>query len=1127
MSANEQANVKVTLNGEEAQRELDQLNERIKKLIELKKKAEAEGDVKGWKKINTELSKAEREAKKLEKQFYDVEKVLKNMNGASLKELREAQRSLTSQTEKLNRETKEFVEKSKQLKLINAEISKINGQYRAQTGFISRASDGFNKYFGMATAAIASLTGIAFGFKKASQASNDFEERVDNLSSLTGLAGEELQWLEQRSKELSTSVLADGVKVKQGAQEIIDAFTKTGSARPELLKNKEALSEVTEEAIILSNASKDELQPSIEALTMVLNQYNEKASESRRIINALAAGSKEGAGEIPYLTTGFEKAGTVAADADISIETLVATLETLAPRITQAEIAGRSLKGVILDMQTSTDDINPSIVGWTTALENLNKKHLTTTQLTKMFGTENITTAKILLNNIGELKKYETAVTGTNVAIEQATINTGNNNAKLAQARNHLQNVTIELGKKLSPAMLVSTNGFVYFVKAATAGLDILSKYGRTIITSSAAVVGYTLAMKYANAETMLQIATSKAGLAIEKGYIAVKQLLTGQITLATFAQRGWNAAMKANPIGLIIGIIAGGIAWLISWNRETGKVTEAFKKLGPVFQEIKQWFVDLYNESFLVRAGFHYFFSMLQTGFTAVKIVLQSVWEQLKLGVKLLAAVLTLDFKGFKQAFVDYGNNMKSVVIDSAKNLGETWATGFNAAVKGKIKPVDVKVNGPLLSKQNTGVTFSGIGDLVTAQNPYVRPGKPSPNIPDSPTADTSETDAEIKARDDAYKKAQEAFDNAATVEMNNLKQQLLDKKLTQEQFNLEMFSIELAHLMAMKELRAKFGQETASTDAQILNKKIEGQAVVNKQIEAAEKLSNSVKADSAKDWEAEQKDILKSMDDDSKKYAESREKDTEAQIAKEFEISDARKQLQVEYIDAIGQVAGALASMFKEGSAAQIAALAVEKSAAIAQIIFQTAIANAKAVAISPLTAGQPWVSINTVSAAASIAGIVATTISSFKDKKNNDKPGYAEGKYPSLQTGMYGDKPHYALFNEVPGQPEMVVDGLTTRKIMLNYPEIARAIYAIRDGRQPGYAEGKYPSHDLDASKLTQHTGLYVGGINDKAQNEIIKQLVEAVNELKNLKVYASIEDIRKADKNYTEIQNTRGL
>ena len=110
--------------------------------------------------------------------------------------------------------------------------------------------------------------------------------------------------------------------------------------------------------------------------------------------------------------------------------------------------------------------------------------------------------------------------------------------------------------------------------------------------------------------------------------------------------------------------------------------------------------------------------------------------------------------------------------------------------------------------------------------------------------------------------------------------------------------------------------------------------------------------------------------------------------------ELTEARKQLKGEYMNAIGQVAGALSSMFKEGSAAQIAALAIEKGAAIAQIIFQTAVANAKATAVSPLTLGQPWVTINTISAAASIASIIGTTISQFKDKKNNGIPGFATG-------------------------------------------------------------------------------------------------------------------------------------
>jgi hypothetical protein len=54
--------------------------------------------------------------------------------------------------------------------------------------------------------------------------------------------------------------------------------------------------------------------------------------------------------------------------------------------------------------------------------------------------------------------------------------------------------------------------------------------------------------------------------------------------------------------------------------------------------------------------------------------------------------------------------------------------------------------------------------------------------------------------------------------------------------------------------------------------------------------------------------------------------------------------------------------------------AAVVIQKAAAIAEIVANTAIANAKAVAAFWMTGGQPWVTINTVAAGVSIAGVIA---------------------------------------------------------------------------------------------------------------------------------------------------------
>jgi hypothetical protein len=73
---------------------------------------------------------------------------------------------------------------------------------------------------------------------------------------------------------------------------------------------------------------------------------------------------------------------------------------------------------------------------------------------------------------------------------------------------------------------------------------------------------------------------------------------------------------------------------------------------------------------------------------------------------------------------------------------------------------------------------------------------------------------------------------------------------------------------------------------------------------------------------------------------------------------------------------------------------ALIIERAAAIAQIVANTGIANAKAVAVSPVTFGQPWVTINTISAAVSIAGIIASAVKGINDLNSQQFQPAGEG-------------------------------------------------------------------------------------------------------------------------------------
>ena len=569
---NEIAQSTVLMNGKQAADEMKRLGNEADKFAKKKREAFEKNDHSAYKKWDQELKNVNKQMKNMRMETQSVEAVLKNINGASLLEIERAARKATMELKKMGQTDPGYKEKAKQAELLNTKYRDMNKQLRGVTetgkGFFDKMAYGFNKYFTMATGLIATATGIVFGFRQAINTFNEFEERLDNLSALTGLVGEDLDWLSKRAEELSVSMLENNIRVRQSATEIVDAFTKTGSARPELLKNREALAAGTAEAIILANAAKTQLEPAINALTMVMNQYNVPASEARRIINAIAAGSKEGAGEIPYITAAFEKAGTVAADADISIETLVATIETLAPRITAPEIAGRTLKGVLLDLQTTADDTNPAIVGLIPALENLAAKELSVVELTKLFGTENITTAKILLNNIGELKKYETAVTGTNVAIEQAAINTDNNNSKLDQAKNKMMLITKELGKNLAPAFTFSTNAVSYIVNGLVLLIRFMKDYGDILLITSATLAAYTVVV---NAHNISLKAWYYWTMMVEK------------------AQKLLNTTTKMNPYAAVAGLLAGMVTYLIMAARRTNEAAEAQKKYNKYLAESEE----------------------------------------------------------------------------------------------------------------------------------------------------------------------------------------------------------------------------------------------------------------------------------------------------------------------------------------------------------------------------------------------------------------------------------------------------------------------------------------------------------------------------------------------------------
>jgi TP901 family phage tail tape measure protein len=429
----------------------------------------------------------------------------------------------TNVVSKMTASTKSFANKA---------VTAFHRVERAERKFrkgLSRSLGMFGK-LGIAVSGLAIATTIG-------AANVELDKNMASLSAITGVTGEQFN-------EFAKQIEIVSKKQKKFAGETAKSFEIVGSVKPELLKNAKALSNVTENVIILSKATGSDLETSAKDLTGTLNQYNLTFEHSARVMNALAAGSQAGAATVPDITASIKQFGAVAGNMNISVEESIGLIETLAEKNIKGAESGTKIRNVLTKMATVKGlpkeainqlnrlGVNMNIVSDNSLpmgkrLKELSKISNDATALVKVFGTENMVAGQILLQNVDKVNSYTEAVTGTNVAVKQSIINS-----------NTLSNLWDELIASFKNAV-TSTN-------AENKALNFLKNTLKWVAT---------------NMETFVNIAA--IGLGVFAAYkVAMTAFRTIMIAynivqgIATAAQWAFNAAMWANPITWIVAII-------------------------------------------------------------------------------------------------------------------------------------------------------------------------------------------------------------------------------------------------------------------------------------------------------------------------------------------------------------------------------------------------------------------------------------------------------------------------------------------------------------------------------------------------------------------------------------------
>lgn len=614
--------IKIFIDGTEASAGVKKIEDAISQLenkISSLDKSES-GYARKSKTLQKELENKYKTLNTYKQKVAETDRILKNLSGATYDELLSVSQKVRKELRAAIPGTEQYNAALEQNRRVTEAVARAQKNMRVEVGCqaspIGKAVELFNKYAAVVTTVIAAVTGLTLKLNQLREKRNEREDAKADVEALTGLSKDDINWLEQEAIRLSTTISDSGIRIRQSATEILDAYKLVGSAKPELLSNKEALAAVTEQTLILASASGMTLKDAVDAVTLSMNQYGAEANEASRYANVMAAGSKYGSAAVESVTKAVKSSGVAASSANVSIEQLVGTIETLAEKGIKDEIAGTGLKKFFLTLQTGANETNPKIVGLETALDNLQKKQLSAAQIKKTFGEEGYNVASVLINETEKVKYYTQAVTGTSVAMEQAATKSDTAATKLAQAKNKMNEMGMELMEKLNPSIISAVNGTVNWTRKIIDLIGFMVKHSGIVITLTTAITTYYLAVKATefyetnlkNAK-LLSIATdkiaeswSKIRLASILALSAAKYALAGNTTMATAAMQRLNATMKGNMIGIIISLLAAAAMAIYQFTKRSKEATEAQEQFQSELLKEQRSLNNLFDA--LKRAG-------------------------------------------------------------------------------------------------------------------------------------------------------------------------------------------------------------------------------------------------------------------------------------------------------------------------------------------------------------------------------------------------------------------------------------------------------------------------------------------------------------------------------------------
>ena len=523
--------------------------------------------------------------------------------------------------------TPQWKKYQEQLKAVNAQLklTAINSKEVAGISF-SGLANGFNKYFGMITAAVASITALSMGFRKAAQEAAKMDDMYSEVMKTTFLTHQEVKELNEEFKKMNTRTAREELN-----QLAVEAGKLGIKGKDDLLQFVSAAEKIN---MIVGQDMGDD---AIKVIAKMVNIMTDSTKELQgagleeqmlKVGSAILQVQQSSTASAPYLVQFAGRLAGVAKQANISMGSIMGFASSLDQDMQKVEMSATAMQKFIIKLLSDPamfanmagievkkftellqKDTNAAII---TVLEALNNKggFQQLIPIFKDMGLDGARAVGVLSALAGSIEQVKEAQDVANRGLAQGSYildvyNQKNNNlqAELEKRRKAFKEATIELGERLNPALLKSTKLLTHIIKIAPDILVFFAKWGplmvKLVATIAAYNIGLALTAKY---KTFLgglrlkeaiamrtELALTNANTVSTYVYAAAVNLLTGNFKRAGQAMKGLWVTMISNPLGVISAALSAVIFGIIKYKEWVDKAKNATDKYKVTLNDISE----------------------------------------------------------------------------------------------------------------------------------------------------------------------------------------------------------------------------------------------------------------------------------------------------------------------------------------------------------------------------------------------------------------------------------------------------------------------------------------------------------------------------------------------------------